>query len=183
MNDLDKERLPLKSKIKKKITQPQDSHYLKKLKEQQTREFVEGSVDEIGFNLLKKFVDMGLTTTKESFTKDLALVIDCIRGLIYRDFNMAHAAQLLSNKMVSVRFNRGGKASSARIDYSDFMKDQVKKQKPTNVLNKELKDFQKKKILHMELMRVIAILPQPIINFFTNYFNILYFLLFFLPIV
>ena len=127
-------------KIKKKITQPQDSHYLKKLKEQQTREFVEGSVDEIGFNLLKKFVDMGLTTTKESFTKDLALVIDCIRGLIYRDFNMAHAAQLLSNKMVSVRFNRGGKASSARIDYSDFLKDQVKKQKPPNVFNKELKE-------------------------------------------
>jgi len=83
---------------------------------------------------------MGLTTTKESFTKDLALVIDCIRGLIYRDFNITHAAQLLSNKMVSVRFNRGGKASSARIDYSDFLKDQMKKQKPTNVFNKELKE-------------------------------------------
>ena len=52
---------------------------------------------------------------------------------------MAHAAQLLANKMVSVRFNRGGKASSARIDYSDFLK-QAKKQKPTNVFNKELKE-------------------------------------------
>jgi hypothetical protein len=147
MNNKDKDKkksakiiLFPQGKIKKKITQPQDSHYLKKLKEQQTREFIEGNVDEIGFNLLKKFVDMGLTTTKESFTKDLALVIDCIRGLIYRDFNIAHAAQLLSNKMVSVRFNRGGKASSARIDYSDFMKDQVKKQKSPNVLNKEFKE-------------------------------------------
>ena len=92
-NDKDKKKsakiiLFPKGKIKKKITQPQDSPFFLKLKEQQTREFVEGNVDEIGFNLLKKFVDMGLTTTKESFTKDLALVIDCIRGLIYRDFNI-----------------------------------------------------------------------------------------------
>ena len=146
INDKDKKKsakiiLFPKGKIKKKITEPQDSPFALRLKEQQTREFIEGNVDEIGFNLLKKFVDMGLTTTKESFTKDLALVIDCIRGLIYRDFNIAHAAQLLSNKMVSVRFNRGGKASSARIDYSDFLKDQMKKkQKPTNVFNKELKE-------------------------------------------
>jgi len=61
MNNKDKDKkksakiiLFPQGKIKKKITQPQDSHYLKKLKEQQTREFVEGSVDEIGFNLLKK---------------------------------------------------------------------------------------------------------------------------------
>ena len=147
MNNKDKDKkksakiiLFPQSKIKKKITKPQDSPFALRLKEQQTREFIEGNVDEIGFDLLKKFVDMGLKTTKESFTKDLALVIDCIRGLIYRDFNMSHAAQLLANKMVSVRFNRGGKASSARIDYSDFLKDQMKKQKPTNVFNKELKE-------------------------------------------
>ena len=88
------------NRIKKKITQPQDSPFTKRLKEQQTREFIEGSVDEIGFDLLRKFSDMGLKTNRETFTKDLALVIDCIRGLIYRDFNMAHAAQLMANKMV-----------------------------------------------------------------------------------
>ncbi len=79
---------------------------------------------------------MGLRTSKESFTKDLALVIDCIRGLIYRDFNMAHAAQLMANKMVAIKFSRGGKASAARIDYSDFMKKSPNKQ----VFNKELKE-------------------------------------------
>ena len=111
MNNKDKDKkksakiiLFPQSKIKKKITKPQDSPFLLKLKEQQTREFIEGSVDEIGFNLLKKFVDMGLKTTKESFTKDLALVIDCIRGLIYRDFDMAHAAQLLPRRLR--RFHR-----------------------------------------------------------------------------
>ena len=84
------------NRIKKKITQPQDS----------------------------------------PFTKDLALVIDCIRGLIYRDFNMAHAAQLMANKMVAIKFTRGGKASAARIDYSSFMKKSPNKQ----VFNKEFKE-------------------------------------------
>tara|TARA_E500000331_G_scaffold224871_1_gene215298 strand:- start:7 stop:510 length:504 start_codon:yes stop_codon:yes gene_type:complete len=140
-NDKDKEKkgkiiIFPENRIKKKITQPQDSPFTKRLKEQQTREFIEGNVDEIGFDLLRKFSDMGLRTNKETFTKDLALVIDCIRGLIYRDFNMAHAAQLMANKMVSIKFNRGGKASAARIDYSDFMK----KPKRPDVFNKEFKE-------------------------------------------
>ena len=124
------------NRIKKRITKPQESPFTKRLKEQQTREFIEGSVDEIGFELLRKFSDMGLKTSKQSFTKDLALVIDCIRGLIYRDFDMAHAAQLMANKMVAIKFNRGGKASAARIDYSDFMK----KPKRPDVFNKEFKE-------------------------------------------
>ena len=140
-NDKDKEKkgkiiIFPENRIKKKITQPQESPFTKRLKEQQTREFIEGNVDEIGFDLLRKFSDMGLRTNKETFTKDLALVIDCIRGLIYRDFNMAHAAQLMANKMVSIKFNRGGKASAARIDYSDFMK----KPKRPDVFNKEFKE-------------------------------------------
>ena len=140
-NDKDKEKkgkiiIFPENRIKKKITQPQDSPFTKRLKEQQTREFIEGNVDEIGFDLLRKFSDMGLKTNRETFTKDLALVIDCIRGLIYRDFNMAHAAQLMANKMVSIKFNRGGKASAARIDYNDFMK----KPKRPNVFNKEFKE-------------------------------------------
>lgn len=124
------------NRIKKRITKPQESPFAKRLKEQQTREFIELSVDEIGYDLLRKFVDMGLKTTKENFTKDLALIIDCIRGLIYRDFDIAHAAQLMANKMVAIKFSRGGKASAARIDYSSFMKKSPNKQ----VFNKEFKE-------------------------------------------
>ena len=140
-NDKDKEKkgkiiIFPENRIKKKITQPQDSPFTKRLKEQQTREFIEGNVDEIGFDLLRKFSDMGLKTSKQSFTKDLALVIDCIRGLIYRDFDMKHAAQLMADRMVMIKFNRGGRASAARIDYSDFMR----KPKRPNVFNPELKE-------------------------------------------
>ena len=126
------------NRIKKRITKPQESPFTKRLKEQQTREFIEHSVDEVGFDLLRKFNDMGLKTSKQSFTKDLALVIDCIRGLIYRDFDMAHAAQLMADKMVAIKFNRMGRASAARIDYSDFMKAKPNKQR--NIFNKEFKE-------------------------------------------
>ena len=139
-NDNDKKKGKLilfpENRIKKRITKPQESPFTKRLKEQQTREFIEQSVDEIGFDLLRKFSDMGLKTSKESFTKDLALVIDCIRGLIYRDFDMKHAAQLMADRMVMIKFNRGGRASAARIDYSDFMR----KPKRPNVFNPELKE-------------------------------------------
>ena len=139
-NDKDKKKGKLilfpENRIKKKITKPQESPFTKRLKEQQTREFIEQSVDEIGFDLLRKFSDMGLKTSKQSFTKDLALVIDCIRGLIYRDFDMKHAAQLMADRMVMIKFNRGGRASAARIDYSDFMR----KPKRPNVFNPELKE-------------------------------------------
>ena len=139
-NDKDKKKGKLilfpENRIKKRITKPQESPFTKRLKEQQTREFIEQSVDEIGFDLLRKFSDMGLKTSKQSFTKDLALVIDCIRGLIYRDFDMKHAAQLMADRMVMIKFNRGGRASAARIDYSDFMRNP----KRPNVFNPELKE-------------------------------------------
>ena len=139
-NDKDKKKGKLilfpENRIKKRITKPQESPFTKRLKEQQTREFIEQSLDEIGFDLLRKFSDMGLKTSKQSFTKDLALVIDCIRGLIYRDFDMKHAAQLMADRMVMIKFNRGGRASAARIDYSDFMR----KPKRPNVFNPELKE-------------------------------------------
>ena len=124
------------NRIKKRITKPQESPFTKRLKEQQTREFVEGNVDEVGFELLRKFNEMGLKTSKESFTKDLALAIDCIRGLIYRDFKMTHAAQLMADKMVMIKRDRAGRASAARIDYSAFMP----KAKRPNVFNKEFKE-------------------------------------------
>lgn len=126
------------NRIKKRITKPQESPFAKRLKEQQTREFIEVSVDEIGYDLLRRFVDMGLKTTRENFTKDLALVIDCVRGLIYRDFDIAHAAQLMANKMVFVKRNKTGQASSAKIDYSAFMKQTPNK--PKNVFNKGFKE-------------------------------------------
>ena len=100
MNDKDNIILFPTNRIKdrKNVEHPVDPKQHQKLVEQQTKEFVEGNVDDIAYQLLDKFVNMGIRTNKMTFTADLALVIDAIRGLVYRDFNKKHPAQQLQTK-------------------------------------------------------------------------------------
>ena len=111
-----------------------DQKFLDELHKQQTKEFVETSVDEISINLLKRFYDLAIKTEKPSFTKDLAMLVDVMRGLIYRDFNMKHPSQVLSEKMVELKVNRDG-GQSARIHYDIFHKGKTNKP-----LSKEIKE-------------------------------------------
>ena len=98
--ELDEQRRKMSSKAAKEI------------EKQQTKQFVETSVDDMSMNLLKQFYDMAVKTDKHSFTKDLALLVDIMRGLLYRDFNMNHPAQKLSDKMVKLKVNRDGTQSA-----------------------------------------------------------------------
>ena len=77
MNDKDNIILFPTNRIKDKATasKPVDDKAHKKLVEEQTKEFVEGNVDDIAYTLLDKFVNMGIRTDKITFTADLALVI------------------------------------------------------------------------------------------------------------
>ena len=85
-------------------------------------------------NLLKRFYDLAIKTEKPSFTKDLAMLVDVMRGLIYRDFNMKHPSQVLSEKMVELKVNKDG-GQSARINYDIFHKGKTNKP-----LSKEIKE-------------------------------------------
>ncbi len=114
----------------------QKSKFADDLKRKQTKDFVESLTDDIGFDLLKKFVDAGIKTNATTFTKDLAIVIDTIRGLVYRDFEMAHPAQLLGEKMVDLKINKDGNFRTAKITYDMFL---TKPQPPKNVLSKDIK--------------------------------------------
>jgi hypothetical protein len=58
----------------------------KEIQKQQTKQFVETAVDDISMDLLKRFVDLAMRTQQPTFTKDLALLVDVMRGMIYRDF-------------------------------------------------------------------------------------------------
>ena len=98
-----------------------NSKFLDEMHKQQTKEFVETSVDEISLNLLKRLYDLAIKTEKNSFTKDLAMLVDVMRGLIYRDFGMKHPSQVLSEKMVELKQNKDG-TKSARINYDIFNK-------------------------------------------------------------
>ena len=69
-------------KCKREVRQEQDTKFAEELKKKQTKDFVETLVDEIGFDLLKKFVDAGYENKNHTFTKDLAIVIDAIEVLV-----------------------------------------------------------------------------------------------------
>ena len=112
----------------------EDQKFLDQMHKQQTKEFVETSVDNMSLNLLKEFYNMGIKTDRGEFTKDLAMLVDTMRGLIYRDFNMKHPSQVLSENMVELKVNRDG-GQSARINYDLFHKG-----KTTRPFSKDLKE-------------------------------------------
>jgi hypothetical protein len=119
----------------------QDPKVVEKMRLQNTKNFVETAVDDISMNLLRNFVDLAMKTNQPAFTKDLALLVDVMRGMIYRDFELQHPAQKLSDKMVDLKTNRNG-TLSAKIDYSKVIEDVIIKSKPisTNIKD-ELKDL------------------------------------------
>ena len=137
MNDKDNIILFPTNRIKNKdnVKKPVDEKQHKILVEQQTKEFVEGNVDDIAYTLLDKFVNMGIVTNKLTFTADLAVVTDTIRGLIYRDFSKPHPAQQLADKMVTI--NMKGKAKTAKLDYNKILDTKHKVHKP---LSKDIED-------------------------------------------
>ena len=128
-----------KSRIVEKTTAgpKKNQKFLDEMHKQQTKEFVETSVDDISLGLLKQFYNMAIKTEKNSFTKDLAMLVDVMRGLIYRDFGMKHPSQILSEKMVELKVLKDG-TKSARIDYDIFKKGKTVPLNPT--VKEELKD-------------------------------------------
>ena len=122
--------------VEKSTAGPANARISKKIEEQQTRQFVETSVDDMSMNLLRQFYDLAIKTDKNTFTKDLALLVDVMRGLMYRDFGVKHPAQNLSDKMVNLKVNRDG-TQSAQIDYTNVTNTQAQTKKP---LSKEVKE-------------------------------------------
>ena len=116
-------------------TAKEDPVASERVRQEQTKEFVEGNVDEIALMMLRKFVEMSILTEKPEFTKDLALVVDMMRGLIYRDFDVNHPSQKLSDKIVNVNMSRFGPIAS--IDYSKVIDEKHKPHKP---FSKDIKD-------------------------------------------
>ena len=113
----------------------------KEIKKQQTKKFVEGAVDDISMNLLKAFVDLAMKTNKPQFTKDLALLVDVMRGMIYRDFELPHPAQKLADKMVILNTNRSGTVS-AKLNYAKVLDEEVRTNRPIPAeVKNELKDI------------------------------------------
>lgn len=118
-----------------------DTEALKRIQDDQTKKFCEGVVDDIGMSILRHFVELAVKTDNINFTRDLALVIEMIRGLIYRDFGLKHPAQDLVNKMVSIKVSKTGQ-QSAKINYSTVLNLKQLSNPLSKDVKQELKDLQ-----------------------------------------
>ena len=118
------------------LKQKRNEEFIKKIEQEQTRNFVETLTDDIIINLVKKFYDLAIKTNTTTFTRDLALLTDILRGLIYRDYNVPHPAQIMADKIVLIRNNKDG-SQSAKINYDIFLN---KKQTTNKPLSKDVKN-------------------------------------------
>lgn len=123
-------------RIVNKDTAKQNPEASEKVRVDRTKEFVEENVDDIAMNILRQFVEMAMKTESQQFTKDLALLVDILRGMIYRDFEVDHPAQRLADKIVTVKTTRFG--PSAYIDYNIVLPEE--KHKPHKPFSKDITD-------------------------------------------
>ena len=86
------------------------------MKKEQTTKFIESAVDDIALKLLHNFVDLGMKTQSETFTKDFSFLVDVLRSTIKRDFGMNHIVQKMVDKSVELKVDRNNN-QMARIDY------------------------------------------------------------------
>jgi hypothetical protein len=124
-------------RIVNKETAKPDAKAGEKVRVDRTKEFVEGNVDEIAMNMLRQFVEMAMKTEKPEFTKDLGLVVDILRGMIYRDFDVEHPAQRLADKIVDVKMTRFG--PQVWIDYNRVLPQETQ-HKPHKPLSNDIKE-------------------------------------------
>ena len=115
----------------------------KEIEEQQTREFVEACTDDIALHLIRFFYDLKIQVNSPQFTRDFALVVDTIRGLVYRDFGTKHPSQKLVDEIVSL-FQSKTRGPSAKIDYKRILKNikESKKDALSKTMKQDLKDIE-----------------------------------------
>jgi len=104
-----------------------------KIQLEKTKEFVETHVDDMAMMLLRKFVEMAVKTDKPEFTKGLSVLIDTLRGMLYRDFDLKHPSQSFVDELVTIKETRNG--PQAEINYSKLMVNNSVSKKP---LSKEI---------------------------------------------
>jgi hypothetical protein len=136
MSDNDKVILFPTERIVNKQTAKQDPEAGERVRLENTKEFVEGNVDEIAMMMLRKFVEMAMKTEKTEFTKDLGLLVDILRGMIYRDFEVDHPAQRLADKIVDVKMSRFG--PQVIINYNRVIPEE--NHKPHKPFSKDVND-------------------------------------------
>ena len=118
-------------KIKDKSNvSPKKTEFSKRIEKEQTNKFVETAVDDIALKLLHHFVDLGMKTQSETFTKDFSFLVDVLRSTIKRDFGMNHIVQKMVDRSVELKTDRNNATMRINYEQLDDMSFKPKKTKP-----------------------------------------------------
>ena len=107
---------PTKRIIRKNPT-PQSVETEAKKKKAKENYFIEQLSEEIVLHIIHVLQDNAVKMKDEAFLRDLAVIIESIKSLIYRDFGRRHKMQAISDALATIKKLPDGKQVTD-LDYS-----------------------------------------------------------------
>ena len=107
---------PIKRIIRKNPT-PQSVETEAKKKKAKENYFIEQLSEEIVLHIIHVLQDNAVRMKDEAFLRDLAVIIESIKSLIYRDFGRRHKMQAISDALATIKKLPDGKQVTD-LDYS-----------------------------------------------------------------
>ena len=107
---------PTKRIIRKNPT-PQSVETEAKKKKAKENYFIEQLSEEIVLHIIHVLQDNAVRMKDEAFLRDLAVIIESIKSLIYRDFGRIHKMQAISDALATIKKLPDGKQVTD-LDYS-----------------------------------------------------------------
>ena len=107
---------PTKRIIRKNPT-PQSVETEAKKKKAKENYFIEQLSEEIVLHIIHVLQDNAVRMKDEAFLRDLAVIIESIKSLIYRDFGRRHKIQAISDALATIKKLPDGKQVTD-LDYS-----------------------------------------------------------------
>ena len=107
---------PIKRIIRKNPT-PQSVEIESKKKKAKENYFIEQLSEEIVLHIIHVLQDNAVKMKDEAFLRDLAVIIESIKSLIYRDFGRRHKMQAISDALATIKKLPDGKQVTD-LDYS-----------------------------------------------------------------
>ena len=107
---------PTKRIIRKTPT-PQSVETEAKKKKAKENYFIEQLSEEIVLHIIHVLQDNAVRMKDEAFLRDLAVIIESIKSLIYRDFGRRHKMQAISDALATIKKLPDGKQVTD-LDYS-----------------------------------------------------------------
>ena len=109
-------KCPSKKIVRKQPTPKQVESETKRKKAQENY-FIEQLSEEIVLHMIHVFQDHAIKMKDDKFLRDLAVIIEAIKSLIYRDFGRVHKMQAISDTLATIKKLPDGKQVTD-LDYS-----------------------------------------------------------------